>query len=72
MERLKEYVELQKKFAEMYHSGGLVGISDTYVQLTEKEFAELLTGHPVTTEWCGMALQLSAIYEGTKFITLVN
>ena len=61
--------EIQTKFAEMYSTTGLVGISSTYVQVTSEFFKEMFATYTVAPH-SKTNILLSAEYNGVKYIAL--
>lgn len=71
-ESIDKYINMQRLFRELYGKG-LVGVSDTYIQLTPEKFKEFCpkdvipeiskNGESITLEF--------TTEEGTRFLTLI-
>ena len=63
--------EIQTKFAEMYSTTGLVGISSKYVQVTSEFFKEMFDTYTVAPHGNSKTkVLLSAKYNGVEYIAL--
>lgn len=63
--------EIQTKFAEMYSTTGLVGISSNYVQVTPKFFKEMFDTYTVAPHGNSKTkVLLSAKYNDVEYIAL--
>lgn len=65
--------EIQTKFAEMYSITGLVGISKEEIQVTAEFFRKMFDTYTVEPHGNSKTIvQLSAKYNGVKYIALAN
>lgn len=72
MEKMEKYIELQTLFKELYLKG-LVGVSDSYIQVTPEQFKEFCPEKTMPNiEKYGKSIQLQfKTADGTVFLTVI-
>lgn len=70
---LNKMVKLQSAFKKLHNDGGIIGITDSYIQLDSEAFREFFPKHD-TSDFVTIPnlRELSTTYKGVKFLAVVD